>query len=102
MHNIGVDLEEKLNALGCEGGGGAQIHESYELFAHYMLNHCETPNADRPFLFIYGDEKFYKDVNPRQVAHYIGDVLPGPVKSEDVWKALLKKYQDFTLLFLIS
>jgi hypothetical protein len=93
----GLDLEQHVKALGCEGGGGGQVSESYELFAHFMLNHCETPNATSPFLLIYGDEKFYNEVDPRQVEHYIGDKLQAPVDSKGVWKGLMQKFNMYFL-----
>jgi hypothetical protein len=93
----GLDLEDHIKAIGCEGGGGGQISESYELFGYFIQNHCKTPKAKSPFLFIYGDEKFYNNVDPDQVAHYIGDKMQGSQDSEAIWKGLL---QRFNLYFL--
>jgi len=93
----GVALEDAVKAIVCEGGGGGQVSESYELFGHFMKEHCKTPNATSPFLFIFGDEKFYETVNPAQVKHYIGDTLQSPVSSAAVWDGL---QQRFNLYFL--
>ncbi|MFH1917244.1 MAG: hypothetical protein ABIJ21_08345 [Nanoarchaeota archaeon] len=93
----GLDLEEHIKAIGCEGGGGGQISESYELFGHFILNHCTTPKAKSPFLFIYGDEKFYDSVNPDQVKHYIGDKMQGPMESDKVWKGLMQRFNVYLL-----
>ncbi|MBU0666832.1 MAG: hypothetical protein ABIC91_05890 [Nanoarchaeota archaeon] len=93
----GVKLEDHLKALYPEGGGGGQSSESYELFAYYMLNHCETPKAKNPFLFIYGDENFYSEINNKQVEHYIGDKLQTTLKSSDVWQKLLQKFNVYHL-----
>jgi hypothetical protein len=93
----GVSLEENLRALGCEGGGGGQVSESYELFGHYMNTKCSTPKALSPFLFIFGDEKFYPQVEPEQVKHYIGDTLEKRLKSEEVWNSLNRKFNLFYL-----
>jgi hypothetical protein len=91
------NLEEKLKALGCEGGGGGHITESYELFGYFMQEHCKTPKAKSPFMLIYGDEMFYDEVNARQVEHYIGDKLQAPLKSKEVWKNLLQKFNVYHL-----
>jgi hypothetical protein len=92
------DLEAAVKALGAEGGGGGgQIMESYELFGYYMLNHCQTPNANSPFLLIYGDEKFYENVDARQVRHYIGDNLENALNSSELWKELTEKYNLYFL-----
>ena len=91
------DLEKKLKALGCEGGGGGHITESYELFGYYMMHHCKTPKAKSPFLLIYGDEAFYDNVEPKQVKHYIGDDLESSVNSTELWKGLMQKYELYHL-----
>ncbi|MGV8151688.1 MAG: hypothetical protein ACP5OG_01280 [Candidatus Nanoarchaeia archaeon] len=91
------DLEAKLNALGCEGGGGGQIKESYELFAYHMLNHCQLTNATSPFLIIYGDEAFYDKVNKKQVKHYIGDKIEDDIDSKNIWQSLLQKFDLYYL-----
>ncbi len=91
------ELEKAVKALGCEGGGGGQISESYELFGYFMLNHCNTPNATSPFLLIYGDEKFYDRVDPGQVKHFVGDRLQDPVDSDDMWKQLIGKFNLYHL-----
>ncbi|RPI77421.1 MAG: hypothetical protein EHM45_09165 [Desulfobacteraceae bacterium] len=93
----GLELEACLQALGCEGGGGGQISESYELFAYFMDQHCRLPRAIDPFLIIYGDEKFYEKIDPRQIRHYIGDAIEDPLKAETVWKNLLQKFNLFYL-----
>jgi len=92
-----VDLDEHLKALCAEGGGGGQHRETYELFAYYMLNKADTPNAISPFLIIFGDEAFYEHVNPRHVEHYIGDVLQDPVDSMAVWKAIGQRFNTYLL-----
>lgn len=93
----GVDLEEKLNALYPEGGGGGQISESYELFGYFINNHCSLPKAKNPFLFIFGDEKFYDTINPEQVNHYIGDKLQSGLDSKAMWNSLMQKFNLFYL-----
>jgi hypothetical protein len=93
----GVDLEDKLNAIYPEGGGGGQISESYELFGHFIDNHCKLPKATNPFLFIYGDEKFYDTINPDQVKHYIGDSLESGLDSKAMWSSLMQKFNLFYL-----
>jgi hypothetical protein len=93
----GVDLEDKLNALYPEGGGGGQLSESYELFGHFINSHCKLPKAKSPFLFIYGDEKFYERIDPGQARHYIGDSLESELESKAVWNSLMQKFNLFYL-----
>ena len=91
------ELEANIKALGCEGGGGGQIMESYELFAQFMNTKCKTPNATSPFLLMYGDEKFYDQVNPKQVKHWIGDKLESPLESKAVFQELMQKFNVYFL-----
>ncbi len=93
----GLDLEEHINALYPEGRGGGQVSESYELFGYFMQNKCEMPKAKSPFLIIFGDEKFYDEVDPRQVAYYIGDKLQTPLDSKALWDGILQKFNFYLL-----
>ncbi len=95
----GLDLEDHVNALYPEGGGGGQVSESYEMLGYFVMTHVRIPKATSPFLFICGDEKFYKSVDPAQVEHYIGDHPRGrgPLDSGKVFQALM---QRFDLYFL--
>jgi hypothetical protein len=93
----GTALDDHINALYGEGGGGGQISESYELFAYFMLNKCKLKNATSPFILIYGDEKFYDKVKPAQVKKYIGNNIEAEVDSADVWRGVLQKFNTFFL-----
>jgi hypothetical protein len=90
-------LEKSLKALGCEGGGGGQVTESYELFAYFMANRCETPNATSPFLLIYGDESFYPNVDVKQVKHFMGVKAQSPLESKTVFDKLKTKFNVYHL-----
>ncbi len=91
------ELEARVKALGCEGNGGGQSKESYELFGYYMLNKCRTLNATSPFLIIYGDEAFYPEVNPAQVRHYIGDRIEAPIPAQQIWRGLQQCFNVYHL-----
>jgi len=68
----GYDLEQQLNALYGEGGGG-DSPESYGLFAWWVANHVETPNANFPFLIVFGDAPMHKDIPAEQIEQHLGD-----------------------------
>jgi len=93
----GIELEDRLNALYGEGGGGGGARESYELFAYYLLHHARAERANRPFLLLYGDEGFYERVDPRQVAHFTGDELAEAPDAYAVWEALAESWNVFHL-----
>ncbi len=96
----GADLDAKLGALFGEGGGGGGARESYELFAHFVAERCEVPNASRddgekPFLILYGDEGFYPEVATAQIRHYLGIGAEVAPKSVQVWKKLLETWEVY-------
>jgi hypothetical protein len=93
----GVALDDHIKALYPEGNGGGQVSESYETFGYFMKEHCKTPKALSPFLFMFGDENFYPTVNLDAVKHYIGDKLKDPVNSADVWGTLLQRFNVYLL-----
>jgi hypothetical protein len=94
----GIGLEDQLNALYGEGGGGGTVRESYELFAYYLLNHARAPEAkERPFLILYGDEGFYQKVASAQIRHYLGDGEERDVDSLQVFRALAEAWNVYHL-----
>lgn len=93
----GVTLDTHLKALKAEGAGGPGIRESYELWGHYVLNNCETPNCQKPFLFLIGDELFYPQVAPGEAKKFLGMNLSLPIDSNSVWTGLCEKYDFFHL-----
>ncbi|MBI1969873.1 hypothetical protein HYS48_04215 [Candidatus Woesearchaeota archaeon] len=92
-----IALDDYLKALHPEGGGGPGIRESYELWAYFMQEHCQTPNAISPFLIIMGDEKFYEKIDPAQVQHYLGDKLQGALDAMQVWQKLTQRFDIYLL-----
>jgi ribosomal protein S27AE len=68
----GYDLEQQLNALYGEGGGG-DAPESYGLFAWWVENHVTTPRANRPFLIVFGDAPMHETIPRAQIERLLGD-----------------------------
>jgi hypothetical protein len=93
----GIGLEETLNALYGEGGGGGQAKESYELLAYSLLYKTRCPEAARPYLILYGDEGFYDQVNPGLVRALLGDDLKEPIDSRRLWKAVAESWNVYHL-----
>lgn len=93
----GVSLEDQLNAIYGEGGGGGGRRESYELFAYYLLTQTRAPNAERPYLIIYGDEGFYPEVASSQLRYYLGGRERRNRDSLEVFGALCEAWNVFHL-----
>lgn len=92
----GPVLDDYLKALHAEGKGGPGIRESYELWAYFMLNHCETPNAPKPILLLMGDERFYETVKPELVEKYLGRSTQA-MDSMQLWKQLAERFDIYHL-----
>jgi hypothetical protein len=71
----GYDLEQQLGALFGEGGGG-DAPESYGLFAWWVEHHVKVPNADKPFLIVFGDAPMHPGVPKKQIQGLLGDQTP--------------------------
>jgi hypothetical protein len=94
----GPTLDDHLKALHAEGGGGPGVRESYELWGHLIDTKANVPNADRPFLFVMGDEAFYNTVDPKHASHYLGmDGLQEGRPSMEVWHSLREKFDVYLL-----
>jgi hypothetical protein len=74
----GYSLEDNLKAIYGEGGGG-DAPESYGLFAHWVNTHVSAPNAERPFLVIFGDAPMHTKVKRGEITHFLGDEGTGDV-----------------------
>lgn len=96
----GIDADPWIAKIFLEEGGGGQVRESYELFAYYILNHCDISNAELPFCFIIGDEKPYMNVDLTQVKEIIGDTDVPNYKSKTIFKDLKDKFKGNLFLIL--
>ena len=89
-------LEAQLKALHGEGGGG-DIPESYGLFAYWMDKHVTVPNAERPFLIVFGDAPMHTTIVPSEIAHFLGDVQPQTADALATWRAVARTWNVWFL-----
>jgi hypothetical protein len=92
----GFDLEQQLKGLYGEGGGG-DIPESYGLFAWWVNTHVTTPNADRPFLIVFGDATMHPQITEGEVRHYLGDELAQPADAITAWRRASRTWNTWFL-----
>jgi hypothetical protein len=89
-------LDENLNDVLLEGGGGGQKTESYELAMYFMARHtatdCYDKRGHRGYLFIIGDEAFYPNVKWREVREVIGDDVSEDIPTEMILAELQEKW----------
>ena len=72
----GLEMDDELGKIYLEGGGGGQVHETYELAVYFMARHtaidCYERRGRKGYLFTIGDELPYNVVKKEQVRQHIG------------------------------
>ena len=93
----GKPLEEGINSLFPEGGGGGGIKESYEIAAYFYARHCRLPQSKRA-LFVYcGDEGFYERIKVNTVRKMTGDTMTQDLDSYAIFGELRKRFDVYML-----
>ena len=62
----GKKIDEWLDKIWLEGGGGGQTMESYDLAALFYVQRCSVPNMEHGFFFFIGDEDYYKELDGKK------------------------------------
>jgi hypothetical protein len=95
-------MDENLENIFLEGGGGGQKTESYELAMYFAARHtemdCWSKRGRKGYLFIIGDEMAYSHIKKREVAGLIGDGLEKDIPIKDLVRELQKRFNVYYLL----
>jgi hypothetical protein len=95
-------MDENLENIFLEGGGGGQQTESYELAMYFIARHtdidCWNKRGHKGYLFIIGDEMAYPSVNRGQVRGHIGDGMERDISTADIVRELKERYHVFYIL----
>jgi hypothetical protein len=99
-------IDEQIDKIVLEGGGGGGNHESYELAAYMFANYTHLDSLElrgkKGFCFFIADERVFKTVNGDQVKKHIGIGLPdqkeGVLDTKDVFADLQEKFQTYLLM----
>jgi hypothetical protein len=98
-------MDEQLESMVLEGGGGGGNHESYELALYWTARHTYIDSfekrAKRGHLFVVGDERVYATVNHEQVRTLIGgdsEDLGENISTEAIYRELSEKW-NVTFVF---
>lgn len=98
----GLEMDDELGKIFLEGGGGGQVHETYELALYFMAVHtaidCFEQRRRKGYLFTVGDEKPYAMLRRDHVRQYIGDALRQDIPVEQVIAAVKKRYHYFHIM----
>ncbi len=94
-------LDQVLERIWIEEGGGGTGQESYELAAYfYSRTNCvrlANGTGKKGYFFFVGDEGFYPKVDRLQVRRIIGDELPADLDSTEAFRMLKEKFHVFLL-----
>ncbi len=95
-------MDQNLENIFLEGGGGGQRTESYELAMYFIARHtdidCWNKQGRKGYLFIIGDEMAYPEVNRREAHEVIGDKLQQPIPTVEIVRELCERYHVFYIL----
>lgn len=98
----GLEMDDDLGKIFIEGGGGGQVHESYELAIYFMARHtqidCYEKRGKKGYLFTIGDEKPYAGALRQQVIHHIGDKLERDVPIQQLVQEVQRRYEHFHII----
>jgi hypothetical protein len=95
-------MDQNLEDIFLEGGGGGQRTESYELAMYFAARHTDTDacrkHGRKGYMFIIGDEMAYPRVSRREVSAIIGDGLQQDIPTSEIVRELRERYHVFYIL----
>lgn len=98
----GLEMDDDLGKIFLEGGGGGQVHETYELGIYFMAHNtridCYEKRGHKGYLFTIGDEKPYEVVRRQHIQQHIGGQVERDVPIAEVMTAVQKKYHHFHIV----
>lgn len=98
----GNEIENDLNHLYLEGGGGGQQTESYELALYFLARKtamdCLEKRQKKGYAFIIGDEMPYKKVKRKEVEKVFGDQLQADIPLREMLAEAQKKFEVYFVL----
>lgn len=98
----GNEIENDLNNLYLEGGGGGQCTESYELGLYFLARKTATDHFEKRgrkgYAFIIGDEMPYPRVSKREVQRVFGDKLARDIPLRQILREAKEKFEIYSIL----
>jgi hypothetical protein len=91
--------DEQLRNIILEGGGGGQIHESYELAYYFAGRKTEldsvTKRGKKGYLFTLGDEAYYSRVPKEIIEKVFGDTVQEDLTVKELLTEALEKFEVY-------
>lgn len=94
-------MDNDLQCLWLEEGGGGTGEESYELLAYFLAKHTKIDAVDKRgqkgFCFFTGDEAPYPKVSKSEVESIIGDTIRADIPTPKVFAELQQRFHTYLL-----
>ena len=98
----GLEMDDDLGKIYLEGGGGGQVHETYELGLYFMAHNtridCFEKRGKKGYLFSIGDEKPYAVARQAHIQALIGAPVEGDVPIKTVIADVELMYEYFHII----
>ena len=98
----GLEMDDDLGKIYLEGGGGGQVHETYELALYFLARHttidCYAQRGKKGYLFTIGDEQPYAVVRRSHVREHIGDGLERDIPVAQIVAEVQQHYEYFHII----
>lgn len=95
-------MDQNLQDIIIEGGGGGQGKESYDLALYFMARHtafdCWEKRRKKGYFFMVGDELAYTHVSKDQVKSVIGDNIKKDIPLPDIIGEVKEKFNLFYIV----
>lgn len=95
-------MDENLENIFLERGGGGQKTESYELALYFMARHTDidswSKRNHKGYLFLIGDEMAYDGVKKDEVRKVIGDILQENIPTPEIVSEVRRRFETFYIL----
>ncbi len=95
-------MDQNLENMILEGGGGGQNTESYELMLYVAACHsaidCWEKRKRKGYLFMIGDEMAYPAVSESEIKRLIGGGLQGDLPLENVIAEVQRRYHLYYII----
>lgn len=98
----GNEIEDDLERIFLEGGGGGQKTESYELALYFLARKtsidCHEKRDRRGYAFLIGDEMPYLRVKRGEVRQVFGDRLQADIPLRDIVEEVQRKWELYFIV----
>jgi len=99
----GIEMDNDLTNIWCEGGGGGSNQESYQNAIHFAATQtsmdCFEKRGKKGYLFLIGDEAPYPSMTAREYEKVFGKKLQGTaIRTEDIIAAARDKFHVFFII----